>query len=43
MDFSLSGFQIILENPNPILGTNVYRVNLYPEPPQGVVANYTKN
>ena len=42
MDFSLSGFQIILENPNPILGTNIYRVNLYPEPPQGVVANYTK-
>ncbi len=42
MDFSLSEFKLILQNPNPILGTNIYRINLYPEAPQGVSVEYSK-
>ena len=42
MDFDKSNFQIKLENPNPLVGSNLYRVILYPEPPKDVQATYKR-
>lgn len=42
LDFDITNFQILLENPNPQAGSNIYRVKLYPDPPPGIKASYIK-
>lgn len=40
MDFPISDFRIVLSNPRPEAGENIYRARLVPEPPVGVTAAY---
>ena len=40
MDFDTSHFQILLDNPNPISGSNLYVTSLSSDPPSGVKASF---
>ncbi len=42
MDFDTSDFRLLIKNPNPLPGSNLYIVSLYPDPPSGVTVYYTK-
>ncbi len=42
MDFDVSNFKVILENPKPIPGSNLYIATIQPTPPKNVEVIYTK-